>query len=231
MGRSDILIVEDEAAIRGFVRINLERRGFHVREAASGEEALKLVAETEPQLMVLDLKLPGIDGFEVCKFMRDNYPQVAIIMLTAKGQDLDRVMGLEMGADDYLVKPFNPLELTARVRAVLRRTTSFAKPPSGLRFGDLEILIEAKKVTKAGRPVELTPKEYDLLHFLAQHPDRVLSRDELLDQIWGLDYVGDPKTVDVHVRRLRAKIEDDPSHPVFLETVWGTGYRWRGTKP
>lgn len=223
--RIKILVVEDEEPIRGFVRINLERSGFLVLEATSGEEALDLLAKTVPRLVVLDLKLPGVGGLEVCRFLRERYPQVAIIMLTALGQDLDRVKGLETGADDYMVKPFNPLELVARIKAVLRRL--YPAVNAVLRCGDLEIFPAARQVKKAGNIVGLTNREYELLVFLARNPGRAFNRDEMLNHVWGENYFGDSKTVDVYVCRLRVKLEDDSLHHGFIETVWGTGYRWR----
>ncbi|AEG16323.1 two component transcriptional regulator, winged helix family [Desulfofundulus kuznetsovii DSM 6115] len=220
-----ILVVEDEEPIRGFIRINLERNGFEVREAASGEEALNLMLETLPHLVVLDLKLPGMDGLEVCRILRQKYPQVAVLMLTARGQDMDRVKGLEMGADDYVVKPFNPLELVASVKAILRRV--FPAADGVICYGDLSIFPAARQVKKGGKLLELTHREFDLLLFLARNPGRVFNRDELLDHVWGENYFGDPKTVDVYIRRLRAKLENGRANPGFIETVWGVGYRWR----
>ena len=223
--RVKILIVEDEEPIRSFVRINLEKSGFFVQEAASGEEALELIKKGAPHLVVLDLKLPGMDGLEVCRWLRDRYPQVAIIMLTARGQDMDRVTGLETGADDYVVKPFHPLELVARIKAVLRRL--YPGRNSVLCCAGLEIDPEARQVLKGGVPVELTNREFELLLFLARNPGRAFSRDELLNNVWGENYFGDPKTVDVYIRRLRVKLDDNPLFPGPIETVWGTGYRWR----
>lgn len=223
--RVKILVIEDEEPIRSFVRINLEQSGFLALEAASGEEALELIEKGVPHLVVLDLKLPGMDGLEVCRLLRDRYPQVAIIMLTARGQDMDRVKGLEMGADDYVVKPFHPLELVARIKAVLRRL--YPARNSVLRCAGLEIYPEARQVKKAGALVELTNREFELLLFLARNPGRAFSRDELLNNVWGENYFGDPKTVDVYIRRLRVKLGDDPLSPGLIETVWGTGYRWR----
>ncbi|MEW6275131.1 MAG: response regulator transcription factor [Bacillota bacterium] len=223
--RVKILIVEDEEPIRSFVRINLERSGFRTLEVASGEEALELIKKGVPHLVVLDLKLPGMDGLEVCRVLREQYPQVAIIMLTARSQDMDRVKGLETGADDYVVKPFHPLELVARVKAVLRRL--YPARNSVLCCAGLEIYPEARQVKKAGAFVELTNREFELLLFLARNPGRAFSRDELLNNVWGENYFGDPKTVDVYIRRLRVKLEDDSLSPRFIETVWGTGYRWR----
>lgn len=224
--KTKILIVEDEEPIRSFVRINLERGGFLVLEAPSGEEAVKLIKKGAPHLVVLDLKLPGMDGLEVCRVLRDQYPQVAIVMLTARGQDMDRVRGLEMGADDYVVKPFHPLELVARIKAVLRRL--YPARNSVLCSGNLEIYPAARQVKKAGALVELTNREFELLLFLARNPGRAFSRDELLNNVWGENYFGDPKTIDVYIRRLRVKLEDDSPSPNFIETIWGRGYRWRG---
>jgi len=223
--KAKILVVEDEEPIRSFVRINLERSDFLVLEAASGEEALKLIKTTVPHLVVLDLKLPGMDGLQVCRVLREEYPQVAIVMLTARTQDMDKIKGLEMGADDYVVKPFNPLELVARVKAVLRRL--YPAKNFVLSCDDLEIFPAARQVKKAGKQIELTSREFELLYFLARNPGRAFSRDELLNHIWGKDYFGEPKAVDIYIHRLRSKLGDDPTAPSFIETIWGLGYRWR----
>lgn len=225
MDRELLLIIEDEEAIAEFVRLNLERAGFRVVCAASGEEGLALVRRETPALIVLDLRLPGMDGLEVCRHLRRFHPEIAVVMLTARGQALDRVRGLELGADDYVTKPFDPRELVARVRAVLRRTCPAGSVQDGeKRFGNLCLDLRRRRVRKDGRTVELTPREFELLAFLAGRPGRVFSRDELLDAVWGPDYEGDPKTVDVHIHRLREKLEDDPARPVHLQTAWGVGY-------
>lgn len=223
-----ILIVEDEKPIREFMTIVLGREDFHVLQAVSGEEALAMLQDHEVDLMVLDIRLPGIDGFEVCRRVREDYPGIAIIMVTAKSQDLDKIMGLELGADDYIIKPFNVYELIARIRAVLRRIRQSQPEKSKVIIdGQIEISPASHTVHKDDQIIELTPREFDLLVTLAQHPGVVLNRDRLLDMVWEEDYFGDTKTVDVHIRRLREKIEDDPSDPVYIETVWGIGYKWR----
>ena len=228
-----VLLIEDEAPIRDFVRINLERQGFAVLEAASGEEGLALLQRERPDGLGLDGRLPGIDGLDVCREVRQRTPSLPILMLTARSEDLDKILGLELGADDYMTKPFNPRELVARIRAVLRRT-GMAAPPvvpaaadasSVLTVGDLRIDTPRREVTVRGAPVTLTPREFDILTLLAAQPGVVFTRDQLLNHLWGENYFGDPKTVDVHVRRLREKMETDPAHPVILLTVWGVGYK------
>lgn len=225
MDRELIVIIEDEEAIAEFVRLNLERAGFRVAWAVSGEDGLGLVRREPPVLVVLDLRLPGMDGLEVCRHLRQFYPEVAVIMLTARGQPLDKVRGLELGADDYITKPFDPRELVARVQAVLRRTRPRSTAQGRVKqFGSLHIDLRRRLVSKGDRILELTPREFDLLAFLAHRPGQVFSRDEILDAVWGPDYCGDPKTVDVHIRRLREKLEDNPARPVYLQTAWGVGY-------
>lgn len=221
-----ILIVEDEASIRRFVAINLERNQFEVVEAGCGQDARNILLSTHVDLIVLDLMLPDIDGFQLCEEIRKENTQIPIIFLSARGEDWDRVMGLELGADDYMVKPFNPLELVARIRTVLRRT--IAKPAAfhKIMSGPFHLDPLSKQVLKSGQLLKLTLREFQLLSYFIEHKNISLSRHNLLDAIWGEDYVGDMKTVDVHIRRLREKIEDDPSHPVYLETVWGHGYRF-----
>ena len=223
-----ILVVEDEQDIRDLVRFHLEQEGYAVREADSGERALAQVASERPALIVLDLMLPGTDGLEVCRRLRAAEPTATlpIIMLTARAEELDRVLGLEMGADDYVTKPFSPRELAVRVRNLLRRATTAPVLGASMHFGDVELDAEAREVRKGGVPLRLTLKEFDLLWFLASHPRRVFSRDQLMESVWGYSSALDTGTVTVHVRRLREKVEDDPSHPRHLETVWGAGYRF-----
>jgi DNA-binding response OmpR family regulator len=228
-GKFKVMIVEDEASIRRFIAINLNRNGFEVLEVESGEEALEHFKSLKPQVVILDVMLPGIDGFEVCQRLREIMPMVIIIMLTAKGQDMDKIMGLEIGADDYMVKPFNPLELVARIRANLRKThnTQFTKD-ARLSYLELQLDMAAQRFYKGKAEIELTPTEFAIMKVLLKYPGKALSRDELLNTVWGKNYFGDMKTVDVHIRRIREKIEDDPSSPRFIETVWGVGYRLRG---
>lgn len=223
-----VLVVEDEASIRKFTVINLERSGFTTYEAESGENAIEMAAAYKPQVMVLDVMLPGMDGFEVCRRVRHDMPDIAVIMLTARTQDADKITGLELGADDYMVKPFNPGELVARIRTILRRTSSNrTQVPSSISFKNLLMDLDSQKFFKNDAEIELTPTEFAVLKLLIMNPGRALSRNELLNTVWGRNYFGDLKTLDVYIRRLREKIEDNPSQPEFIETVWGYGYRWQ----
>lgn len=224
-----ILLVEDEVSIRGFLKINLLRNDFEVIEAGNGEDGIKKAIEENPDIAILDVMLPGIDGFQVCDKLREKYPDMGIIMLTAKGQDMNKVMGLEYGADDYIVKPFNPLEVVLRVKAILRRLEKNTDVKSNeIVNGPFVINLYSQKITKDGVEIELTPKEYLIMKTFIENPNKAFSRDELLNSIWGCNYFGDPKIIDVNIRRLRAKIEENSSEPKFIETVWGIGYRWRG---
>lgn len=222
-----VLVVEDEASIRRFITLNLEMAGYEVGEAASGEEALAMLTAFLPDLLVLDLMLPGINGLEVCRHIRETMPEPLIIMLTAKGQDTDKIMGLELGADDYMVKPFNPFELIARIKAMLRRRNRFETVRTIYTYGNLHLDIAANKLLRDNREVELTPTEYSILKMFMENPGKALKREEILNAVWGEDYFGDTKTLDVHIRRLREKIEDNPSEPGYIKTVWGSGYRWQ----
>jgi two-component system response regulator ResD len=225
-GEARILVVDDEPIVREVLERYLSREGFEVTTAADGPAALTAFKDTSPDLIVLDLMLPRLDGLEVFRRIRERNG-TAVIMLTARGQETDRVVGLELGADDYVAKPFSPREIVARVRAVLRRTGLSSEQSEGvLRFGDLEIDSRAREVEVAGKQVSLTPKEFELLHFLSSNPRTVFSRLQLLEELWDIAYDGDPSTVTVHVRRLREKIEQDPSDPRHLVTVWGAGYRF-----
>lgn len=222
-----ILVIEDEKSINRFIRINLEREGFKVACAFSGEEGLEMTRQFKPDVMVLDLMLPGIDGFEVCTRTRELNPDVIIIILTAKGQDMDKIMGLELGADDYMIKPFNPQELAARIRAHLRRySTNDETENAGFMINERQ-----HKIYKNGEVLALSPKEYEIMSLLIKNPNRTFSRHELLDHVWGVDYIGDIKTVDVHICRLREKIEKDIPEECYIETVWGYGYKWQGNEP
>lgn len=224
-----VLIVEDEDSIRKFINLNLQAAGFEVCEAGSGEMALSLIKDFKPEVVVLDIMLPGIDGFQVCSKLREMLPEVIIIMLTAKGQDMDKVMGLDLGADDYMVKPFNPMELIARIKAILRRAERLEdKKLEVIDIEKLRLNLKSNRFFRDEKEVELTPTEFSMLKMFMENPGKAFNRDEILDAIWGEDYFGDTKTVDVHVRRLREKIEDIPSKPHYIETVWGFGYRWRG---
>ena len=222
-----ILIIEDEDSIRGFLKINLNRNGFEVLETDNGEEGLNILELQNPVLVILDVMLPGMNGFEVCKKIREKKDKIGIIMLTAKGQDMDKIMGLEYGADDYMVKPFNPMELLLRIKAILRRIGG-NKENNIIRNGIFTIDSYGKKVFKGGKEIDLTPKEYSLIKLFIENPNKAFSRDELLDLIWGKDYFADSKIIDVNIRRLRSKIEDSSSKEGYIETIWGLGYRWRG---
>ncbi len=220
-----VLVVDDEPLIREVVVRYLEREGYRTLEAADGRRARELIENDPPSLVVLDLMLPGTDGLALCRWIRSR-SSVPVIMLTARGEEADRIVGLEVGADDYVTKPFSPRELTARVRTVLRRSAPEASSLSVLEFGTIAIDGGAREVRKGGERLKLTGKEFDLLWFLAGHPNRVFSRDQLMSRVWGYSSAFDTGTVTVHVRRLREKLEDDPSHPKHLETVWGAGYRF-----
>jgi DNA-binding response OmpR family regulator len=222
-----ILVVEDEESIRKFIKINLIKSGYKVYEAESGETALKMIKESEPAAVILDIMLPGIDGFEVCRRIRSLKLDTIIIMLTARGQDTDKITGLEIGADDYMVKPFNPLELVARLRNILRRTRGSGRyANNSISYKNLLLDMDSQKFMKDNVEIELTPTEFTMLKTFMKNAGRALNRNELFDLIWGKNYFGDMKTLDVYIRRLREKIEDNPSKPKFIETVWGFGYRW-----
>ena len=227
MNNASILVVEDEPSIREVVALYLERAGYQVACVADGAAALEALAKDTPDLVVLDLMLPEVDGFVITRFLRQR-GDTPIIMLTARRAETDRIAGLEMGADDYVVKPFSPQELVSRVRAVLRRTQGQpqAKETDLLEFEDLSIDPGTRLVKVRGQEVQLTAKEFDLLWFLAGNKRHVFNRDQLLDRVWGLAEYVDPSTVTVHVRRLREKIEIDPSEPRHIITVWGVGYRF-----
>ena len=221
-----VLIVEDEKNIRSFLKINLQRNNFSIFEAESGEAALDIITNTNIDIVLLDVMLPGIDGFEVCRRIRKKKADIGIIMLTEKGQDMDKIMGLEYGADDYIVKPFNPMELMLRIKAILRRINN-CNDKKEIQVGKFKIDTYSKIVMKENKVLDLTPKEYLLMKLFLENPMKAFERDILLDLIWGEDYFGDSKIIDVNVRRLRAKIEDNPSEPNYIETVWGVGYRWK----
>ncbi len=227
MNQARILVVEDEPSIREVVNLYLRRAGYQVTVVEDGRAALNSLSDALPDLVVLDLMLPEVDGLEITRWLRQR-GDTPIIMLTARREERDRIAGLEMGADDYVVKPFSPQELVSRVRAVLRRTQS-SGPGGGagpLTYGDLHIDPQSRLVRVRGQEVMLTAKEFDLLWTMARHPRQVFSRDQLLDLVWGLTEYIDPSTVTVHVRRLREKIEADPSEPHYIQTVWGIGYKF-----
>ncbi len=223
-----VLVVDDEASVVEVVSLYLKREGFNIRQAASGLEALAAIHEQPPALVVLDVMLPELDGLEIMRrLQKGGKKKIPVILLTARSQETDRIYGLEMGADDYVTKPFSPAELTARVKAVLRRTLpEDAGKQSKIQFGGLIIDPPTRQVSARGENVELTATEFNLLHFLGRNPRQVFSRDQLLENVWGFSEYVDPSTVTVHIRRLREKIEKDPSQPEWLLTVWGVGYRF-----
>ena len=223
-----ILLIEDEASIRGFLKINLKRNNFDVLECDNGEEGIQIALLERPKIVILDVMLPGIDGFEVCKILREKISDIGIIMLTAKGQDMDKIIGLEYGADDYIVKPFNPMEVILRIKAILRRIGKEEKGNEILENGPFKIDLYSQKVSKNDVELDLTPKEYLLMKLFLENPKKAFTRDELLNILWGKNYFGDLKIIDVNITRLRAKIENDSSAPKYIETIWGTGYRWNG---
>jgi Response regulators consisting of a CheY-like receiver domain and a winged-helix DNA-binding domain len=227
MANEKILIVDDEEHIRELISFNLKNNGYETITADNGNEAIKIIADESIKLVILDLMLPGIDGYEVCKKVRygSKTSDIPIIMLTAKSEELDKILGLELGADDYMTKPFSIRELTARVKALLRRTT-IQPVTEKYSFGNVVINFDKHKVTKDGKIIELTLKEFELLVILIKNKGRVMTRDFLLDKIWGYEYIGETRTVDVHIRHLRQKIEEDDSSPEYIETIRGIGYRF-----
>jgi two-component system, OmpR family, response regulator ResD len=219
-----VLVVDDEPIVRDVVVRYLEHDGFETMVAADGDVARALIEEREPALVVLDVMLPGMDGLSLCRWIRER-SSLPVILLTARGEEADRIVGLDLGADDYVTKPFSPRELSARVRAVLRRGVEAPAAAETVSFGDVELDAAARQVRKAGTLVELTTREFDLLLFLASHAGHAFSRDQLMDRVWGYTSAVETGTVTVHVRRLREKIETDPQKPSHLKTVWGVGYR------
>jgi two-component system alkaline phosphatase synthesis response regulator PhoP len=226
LSKEFVLVIDDEEHILELIKYNLEKEGYRVVTCETGEEGFKAMEKEIPDILILDLMLPGMDGLEVCNKIRkeDKMANLPVIMLTAKGEEIDKVVGLETGADDYLTKPFSVRELIARIRAILRRSARSPKEPETIHIGDLTIDIAAFRVYKDGKEVELTSKEYELLKILALNRGKTLTRDYLLDKVWGYDYYGETRTVDVHVRHLRKKIEDDDSNPRYIQTMRGIGY-------
>lgn len=222
-----VLVVDDEKLIVKGIRFSLEQDGMEVDCAFDGEEALKKAHESQYDLILLDVMLPKLTGFEVCQQIRD-FSNVPIVMLTAKGDDMDKILGLEYGADDYITKPFNILEVKARIKAIMRRTGVKEKTAKKLEYGELNLDCESRRVYIAGRELNLTAKEFDVLELLVLNPNKVYSRENLLKIVWGADYPGDVRTVDVHIRRLREKIEANPSEPKYVHTKWGVGYYFKG---
>ncbi len=228
MSENLILVVEDEASIAEVVSLYLKRAGFSAQIASDGRQAMTLFDRRKPDLVILDLMLPEVDGLSLTRWLRDR-SNVPIIMLTARRAEIDRITGLEMGADDYVVKPFSPQELVSRVRAVMRRLgreQADAEPERNLTLGEINIDPRSRVVTIKDTPIELTVKEFDMLYLLARHPKQVFTREQLLERVWGGAQYIDPGTVTVHVRRLREKVEADPSKPIHLLTVWGVGYKF-----
>lgn len=223
-----ILIVEDEATVGEVVGRYMQREGYSVRHVADGARAMAAVDSFHPDLVVLDVMLPNRDGLEICRELRATHGGTPVIMLTARGEETDKILGLGLGADDYVTKPFSPGELVARVKAVLRRTTATAPqgPAETITAGDLRIDLATRRVLRGDASLDLTAKEFDLLAHMAAHPGRVYTRESLLRDVWGYDFIGDDSTVTVHVRRLREKLEVDPSRPRYVTTVWGVGYRF-----
>ena len=224
-----VLVLEDEASIRGFIVINLRRAGYDVIEAESGEEALERLHENpDARVALLDIMLPGIDGFEVCRRIRATNSRIGIIMLTARSQEMDKVTGLMTGADDYVTKPFSPAELTARVDALVRRSGGEEPPQVTGELSQPPFLLNTRNRTleKNGQRIKLTQVEYSIMRGFMENPGKALSREEILDMVWGRDYFGELKIVDVNIRRLRLKIEDNVQNPAYITTVWGYGYKW-----
>ena len=227
-----ILVCEDEEAIRDFVVINLQRSGYETVDVGCGEDAIKAFDDAggDFDIALLDIMMPGIDGFTVCKQLREKSDALGIIMLTAKSQEMDKVRGLMLGADDYVVKPFSPSELVARVDAIYRRVTmaSAARQEAGpLSSGEFVLNPKSRTLTKNGEPVDVTQVEYQIMEYFLRNKNTALERSSILEQVWGENYYGDLKIVDVNIRRLRMKIEDEPSNPVHIQTVWGFGYKWQ----
>lgn len=228
-----ILVLEDEEDIRAFVVINLRRAGYEILEAGTGEEALEIFSQHDDiDIAVLDVMLPGIDGMEVCRQIREKDKRIGIMMLTAKSQELDRISGLSIGADDYMSKPFSPLELVARVDAIARRVEMLKGVDKEDKFvsGVFRLDPEGRTLYKNGQEIELTQIEYTMIKLFMENVNQSLSREEILTNVWGESYFGDSKIVDVNIRRLRRKIEDDSSNPQYIRTVWGYGYKWKPTK-
>ena len=221
-----VLVVDDEKLIVKGIRFSLEQDGMEVDCAYDGEEALEMIQNHEYDIILLDVMLPKLTGFEVCQQLRE-FSSVPVVMLTAKGEDMDKILGLDYGADDYITKPFNILEVKARIKAIMRRTRKKAPEKESRRVvdkGEFHLDCESRRLNIAGREINLTAKEFDLLELMALNPNKVYSRDHLLNAVWGYDYPGDVRTVDVHIRRLREKIEQKPSEPKYVHTKWGVGY-------
>ncbi|WP_311480369.1 response regulator transcription factor [uncultured Anaerococcus sp.] len=227
-----ILILDDEDPIRQFMKINLDYQGYQTVEASSGEEALRIFEEEKPAVAILDIMLPGISGYEVCEKIRDKSPMTGIIMVSAKSQDIDKILGLEKGADDYIIKPFNPQELILRVKSLMRRVNlnpagESSDEVKSLTDGPFTLDIYSKTFYKNDQEIDVTPTEFTILEYFIKNKGKAMTRDEIMKETWGDSYSNDTKIVDVNIRRIRAKIEENPAKPEFIETVWGTGYRWK----
>ncbi len=232
MENNKVLILDDEDSIRQFMKINLEYQGYQTVEASSGEEAIKVFEQEDPSVAILDVMLPGISGYEVCQVIREKSPKTGIIMVSAKSQDIDKILGLERGADDYIIKPFNPQELILRVRSLMRRVnlTAEVKEESNsktLTDGPFTLDLYSKTFYKVENEIDVTPTEFAILKNFIQNKGKAMTRNEIMEATWGKNYSNDTKIVDVNIRRIRAKIEEDPAKPQYIETVWGTGYRWK----
>lgn len=223
-----ILLVEDEESIRKFVKINLERESYDVYEAGTGEDGINLARQVKPEIVVLDVMLPGIDGFEVCQTLRAEFPDLGIIMLTAKAEDYDKIMGLQYGTDDYMTKPFNPTELTLRIKSLERRLEIDESPKNLIIDPPFKLDTYSRRFYKDNQELILTPTEYQIMKIFMENSGKALKRDEILRMVWGDEFIGDSKIVDVNIRRLRSKIEKNAAKPLYIETVWGVGYRWSG---
>ncbi len=232
MENNKVLILDDENSIRQFMKINLEYQGYQTVEASTGEEAIKVFEEEDPAVAILDVMLPGISGYEVCEAIRSKSPKTGIIMVSAKSQDIDKILGLERGADDYIIKPFNPQELILRVRSLMRRVNLTSKDATTtnantLSDGPFTLDLYSKTFYKNETEIDVTPTEFTILKNFIQNKGKAMTREEIMSETWGENYSNDTKIVDVNIRRIRAKIEEDPAKPQYIETVWGTGYRWK----
>lgn len=225
MSEAKILIVDDEKNIVELIKFHLKKESYRILEAYKGRDAIEVYRKEKPDLIILDLMLPDMGGFEVCKSIRKE-SKVPIIMLTAKGEEVDKILGFELGADDYITKPFSPRELLARIKAILKRSRMNPNEANEISIGPFKINATTREIYKEENLLELKPKEFDLLKLFLTNPGRVFSRQYLLEQIWGYDYLGDTRTVDVHIRRLRQKVEDNPDSPLYIRTVHGVGYKF-----
>jgi len=221
-----LLIIEDDPAILLGLKKNLSYEGYRVLTASDGEEGLELSFDAKPDLILLDVMLPGVNGFEICRTIRRHDSTVPILIISAKDQEIDKIMGLELGADDYITKPFSVKEVVARVKAALRRTTALEQEMEILTFGDSVVDFQGRSLKVKGEEVDVSPREFELLQYLARNPNRVLSRDQILNRVWGYDYYGTARTIDNFIQKLRRKVEDDPENPRFIVTVRGVGYKF-----